>query len=211
MTQRPDFNPNLSSEEFLSYYWYKTELESICRNYSLPSYGTKAELTAYIQQFLQGKPANQIKRLRRTKPAEGLKADQISPETKLLDSGFKLDKEARQFFASYYGQEKFTFKKAMAIKLREVERLEDKEATVADLIAVLENPDLVSQETPEEKSYQWNRFVKDFRQAPLSQDYSEPMKVAALLWQKVKNSQDEKVYTSQLLADNQDELSRYLK
>lgn len=211
MVQRPDFSSDLSPEEFLSYYWYKTELEEICRDFGLPSYGTKAELTAYIQQFLEGKPASQIKRLRRTKPAGGLKADQISPETKLLDSGFKLNKEVRQFFADYYGQEKFTFKKVMAIKLREVERLEDKEATVADLIAVLENPDLVSQETPEEKSYQWNRFVKDFRQDPLSKYYREPLKVAALLWRGVKNSQDEKVYTSQLLADHQAELTQYLK
>lgn len=211
MVQRPEFTPDLSAEDFLSYYWYKTELEAICRDYQLPSYGTKAELAAYIEQFLEGKPASQIKRVRRAKSSSSLKADQISPETKLLDSGFKLDKAARQFFTDYYGLEKFTFKKVMAIKLREVERLGDKEATVADLIAVLENPQMVSQETPEEKSYQWNRFVKDFHQDPMSQDYQEPMKVAALLWQKVKNSQDEKVYTSQLLVDYRSELVKYLK
>lgn len=211
MVQRPEFSPDLSAEDFLSYYWYKTELEAICRDYQLPSYGTKAELTAYIEQFLQGKSANQIKRVRRAKSGSGLKADQISPKTKLLDSGFKLNKEARQFFANYYGLEKFTFKKVMAIKLREVERLEDKEATVADLMAVLENPQLVSQETPEEKSYQWNRFVKDFRQDPMSQAYKDPMKTAAFLWQQVKNSRRDKNYTNQLLTDYETELEVYLK
>lgn len=53
---RPDFNKNMRIKDFQSYYWYKTELQQICKKHSLPITRTKAELTAYIIKLLAGVP-----------------------------------------------------------------------------------------------------------------------------------------------------------
>ncbi|MGT2929056.1 SAP domain-containing protein [Streptococcus dentasini] len=212
MAERPDFSPELSREQFQSYYWYKAELETICRRYHLPSYGTKSELTDYLGRFLDGQSPEDIKAVRQPPTSKtSLRADQITLGTKLLGSGFRLNNQARQFFATYFGLEKFSFKKAMAVKMRDVQASHDREATVADLIAVLENPTSLSSGQPEEKTYQWNQFVRDFRRDPKSKKYQSPLTVAAILWRLVRDSQCEKVYTPQLLLENEFRLVPYLK
>ncbi|GAQ00262.1 hypothetical protein NBRC111452_55 [Companilactobacillus farciminis] len=67
MPNRPQFDSKMNSEVFISFYWYKTELQQICREYKLPSYGTKAELTDYIVKFLDGIPLSNIKSVRKTR------------------------------------------------------------------------------------------------------------------------------------------------
>lgn len=131
--------------------------------------------------------------------------------TKLLDSGFSFNDEARQFFQNYFGLDKFSFKKAMAIKMREVEASQDYSATIADLIAVLEVPQVPSPDNAEEKTYQWNRFVKNFNQDPLSKQFYPQMKVASILWRQVRDSRREKVYQSSLLEEYAEEIAPFLK
>ncbi|VDG30793.1 hypothetical protein (plasmid) [Lactobacillus plantarum] [Lactiplantibacillus mudanjiangensis] len=162
MATRPPFDLKMTRTTFQRFYWYKTELQQLCRQYQLPTTGTKAELTQYLGQLLDGQAATQIKPIRpvhRTAKAS-LTADQITVETKLLASGFKLNQAARTFFASYFGVEKFVFRKAMGVKMRAVERDHDTTATVADLIAALADPTVIEPTT--EQTYQWNNFVKDF-------------------------------------------------
>lgn len=53
--KRPDFNLEMSYDEFLSYYWYREELIQICREYHYPSYGSKAELNHRIELALTGR------------------------------------------------------------------------------------------------------------------------------------------------------------
>lgn len=86
--------------------------------------------------------------------------DKMTPETKILNSGFSLNNEARQFFKHYLGVEKFSFKKNMAIKLREIEINQDETATIQDLIETYFNSNKVI--NSEEQTYEWNHFVKDF-------------------------------------------------
>ncbi|KKW87747.1 hypothetical protein XA20_07740, partial [Lacticaseibacillus rhamnosus] len=78
--------------------------------------------------------------------------------TKLLNSGFSLNKEARKFFEDYYNVPKFSFRKSMGIKMREVEKSGDTKATVADLIHVIENDESDITSNKEEQTYQWNNF-----------------------------------------------------
>lgn len=204
MSKRPLFNDKMSEADFQSFYWYKKELEVICRSYNLPSSGTKAELSEYVREFLSGVPVENIKpvRVSHRSTSKKMMAKDIHLDTKLLDSGFSLNSEARKFFANYYGVEKFTFRKPMGIKMREVEKNQDNDATVADLIKSLSNERQRNYENDEEKTYQWNEFVKDFFADKESLNYHSPMKVAAILWKNVRDSQDDKVYTHSLLADN---------
>ncbi|MFC3932447.1 SAP domain-containing protein [Streptococcus dentapri] len=215
MAIRPPFNQQMTPEFFQSFYWYKIELQDICRRYQLPSYGTKAELTDYIIQFLEGIPvANiQAKRKNRRKNPTGksLSAEQITPATKLLDSGFSFNQEARTFFCRYFDVAHFSFKKSMAIKMREVEEMGDTEATVQDLIDVFAESKVSLSSNREEQTYQWNRFVKDFNNDPQSKLFAQPMKVAAILWKEVRQSNRDKIYQTSLIKDYAREIEGYRK
>ncbi|KRL04401.1 hypothetical protein FD46_GL001529 [Liquorilactobacillus oeni DSM 19972] len=203
----------MDSKIFSSFYWYKEELQNICSQYGLPTYGTKAELTKYIVAFLNGEVAAEIKPVRKVRRRKGshLTADSISLSTKLLNSGFSLNQEARKFFARYFGVEHFSFRKVMGIKMREVEKNADVSATVADLVKVLEDTKIIFfDDNDEEKTYQWNNFVRAFRNDPISKNYHEPMKVAAIIWKIVKNSDQPKIYERNLVIKNAKLIKKFL-
>lgn len=207
--EKDGFNRNSSVEEFKEKYWYKIDLQRICHNLGLPTYGTKYELTQYICQYLSGKNISEIKPNRKRRKDVNLCAKDITLETRILSSGFRLNKEARKFFCKYYNVEKFSFNKAMGIKMREIERTQNGNATVKDLIDAYENTNKFK--ANEESTYQWNNFVKDFNADPLSKEYISRMKVAAILWQKIKESSKDKKYSRKLLLDSQNDIKVYLK
>lgn len=208
--KRPMFSEKLSVSEFQKYYWYKTELQEICRKYHLPTYGTKYELTEYITRFLDGTPPNLIKPIRKNKRS-GILASNITPHTKIIASGVSLNNETRKFFSNYYGVENFSFNKAMGIKMREIEANNDTEATIQDLIDVYERDSVDLTQNKEEKTYQWNNFVRDFRNDEISLSYTCPLKVAAILWGKVRDSDMPKIYNRKLVELYQEDIFPFLK
>jgi len=210
---RPSFNNKMNSDTFNSYYWYKEELEQICRRYKLPNYGTKAELTDYITQYLEGIPVNNIKSVRkiRRNSTSNLKANQITLETKLLNEGFSLNNEARKFFCRHFEVEKFSFRKPMGVMMREVEKNADTEATVADLLASLNDDKKKYTDNAEEKTYQWNNFVRDFRNDSYNSIFHSQMKVASILWGILRNSNRDKIYSRQLVTENISQVKKYIK
>lgn len=207
---RPDFNKKMSIKDFQSYYWYKRELQQILKKYSLPTTGTKAELTGYIIELLAGVPVSNIKITRKIRRKGTLKADSITPNTSILASGFSLNNEARAFFKVYYGLSQFSFKKSMAIKMREIGKTQDKTATVQDLIDVYERPDENLSNNAEEQTYQWNNFVKTFMADNCTKVYHERMIVASILWAKVRDSNQPKQYSKKLLKQYQSDIRQYL-
>lgn len=200
---RPDFNRNMSVEEFSQHYWYKEELKRICADCKIPSYGTKAELETKIKNYLSGKKVvdhrQQMSNMRK-----GMSSNSITVDTKLIPEGFKFNQKAREFFANYYNVPKFKFTKDMASALREAERQGDLDMTVADLIKIYEKGkdgkkknNVVN--SPEEKTYQWNNFVSDFNRDIRTQGMKNKMKVAAFLWNYVKTNPGPKKYNKDLL------------
>ena len=99
----------------------------------------------------------------------------------------------------------------MAIKMRDVEKNGDTKATVADLIHVIEKEEKDITHSKEEQTYQWNNFVRDFMNDELSKKYKDPMKVAAILWKLVRNSNQEKKYSHELMIKNNKLIEMYLK
>ncbi|MGN7380833.1 MULTISPECIES: SAP domain-containing protein [unclassified Paenibacillus] len=194
---RPEFSTELTVEEFDRHYWYKEELENICRLHNIPATGTKAELLFRIKKWLGGevttdqRKANSSIRMEK-EPVE------ISLDTRLIPDGFKFNQKAREFFARYYKQPRFSFTKEMAAALREAERRGDLDMTVADLIDIYEGKKQAG--GPEESTYQWNQFVKDFNQDPNSKAIrKDRMKVAAHLWRQVRDQPGRKKYSPRLL------------
>src|SRR5699024_4048066 len=87
----------------------------------------------------------------------------ITLDMKLIPEGFKFNQQARKFFQQYYDVPKFSFTKQMATALREAEKTNDLTMTVRDLIEVYETTKYKKPiQTNEEKTYEWNEFVKDF-------------------------------------------------
>lgn len=224
MNNRPLFTKNLSVEEFKKHYWYKTELEKICRKYELPSQGTKAELQSYIIDFLSGKePSNKRATSSKIRKNKILTDGMITLDTKLIEDGFKFDNVARKFFAEYFNVEKFSFTKDMAVALRKAEEENDLEMTVRDLIKIYEerkNNNLkksqnkksstVNQsiQNAEEKTYQWNNFVRDFFNDESISNYPKNMKAAAYLWRIVRDNPGLKMYSTELFIKYKDELDK---
>jgi hypothetical protein len=116
MGKRPEFSPTLTVEEFEQHYWYKEELQRICRQYRLPASGTKAELERYVKRFLAGQRVAD-KRLQNTKQRTKKALKEMTLDTRLIPDGFKFNQQARAFFAEYFQVEKFSFTKEMAAAL----------------------------------------------------------------------------------------------
>lgn len=208
---------DLTKKEFNETYYYKTELVELCRQFRLPSSGTKAELNSYINDYLSGKPSSDIRPKRSVTRCSPLKKNQISLQTKLIGTGFSFNNEARKFFAKQFGVKKFVFKKEMAMIKREAEVNNDTEITVGDLIEQYKKLEqthtnehyLLSH--PEEQTYQWNQFVKDFCKSAEARDYRDKLKVAAILWNYVKKSPGPKIYTTDLVTKFSEEIDEFRK
>ncbi|WP_202080435.1 SAP domain-containing protein [Caldalkalibacillus salinus] len=203
MINRKEFSPGMSVEEFDQHYWYKEELKQICMKHSLSSHGTKAELQEKIRQYLSGEVVID-KRKKHSNVRKSAHNHEITLHTRLIPEGFKFNDQAREFFMEYYHVSKFSFTKDMAAALRDAEKRGDLEMTVADLIKVYEESKLRKKtkkaiDSAEEKTYQWNNFVREFNQDPRSKNMKNKMKVAALLWRYVKNNPGSKEYRHDLL------------
>lgn len=95
----------------------------------------------------------------------------------------------------------------MAIKLREIEIKQDETATIQDLIDAYFNSTKIV--NSEEKTYEWNHFVKDFFNDENSKKFSSKMKVASILWNNVKQSSNKK-YDSSLIEKYKDKIQNYM-
>lgn len=210
-------NAKMTLKHFEESYFYKTDLIKMCRHYGLPTYGTKAELNHYLRSYLSGMPIQAIKSLREQTSGASLTFEQITLDTKLINSGFSFNDAARKFFADYFGVEKFSFKKEMAIIKRQAETDGNTEMTVGDLLNQYVNLQqnqhaqklLVT--NSEESTYQWNNFLRDFCNSDESHDFNNKLKVASILWQQVKNSTRPKKYTDKLLIDYQTKIVEFKK
>ena len=54
MENRPDFVKIKSFEEFSQFYWYREELQKICKSLGIDSSGMKAELNHNIEEYFRG-------------------------------------------------------------------------------------------------------------------------------------------------------------
>ena len=58
---------------------------------------------------------------------------------------------------------------------------------------------------------QWNQFLKEFYADECSNNYSNKLKVAAILWKEIRNSKNKKIYSKQLLSEYGFKLEEYRK
>ena len=96
--QRPPFSKSLSADEFLSWYWLKSELVDACRTCGLSRAGQKPDLTLRIAAFLQGNPIPPIKarQINQQMPRSFSLSMTIQP-------GWRCSQDLRKFFMEHCG------------------------------------------------------------------------------------------------------------
>ena len=205
MKDRPDFTTMKTYQEFSHYYWYRTELADICKQLGLEYSGIKTELEEEIKQYFAGNVVQKKVPLK-TKKKQGI---ELTLDTPLLSCGFAFNTRFREFFAQQTGVSSFKFTADMAAAWRKVKAEKDVEFTLRDMLAIYQGQSTYAKY--DNTSCQWNQFVKDFCADKNNAAFQQKLKVAAILWQKVKHSTASKVYHQQLVKNNWDDIFMYLK
>ena len=205
MKDRPDFTTMKTYQEFSHYYWYRTELADICKQLGLEYSGIKKELEEEIKQYFAGNVVQKKVPLK-TKKKQGI---ELTLDTPLLSCGFAFNTRFREFFAQQTGVSSFKFTADMAAAWRKVKAEKDVEFTLQDMLAIYQGQSTYAKY--DNTSCQWNQFVKDFCADKNNAAFQQKLKVAAILWQKVKHSTASKVYHQQLVKNYWDDIFMYLK
>ena len=201
---RPSFKDIESFEEFNKYYWYREELSQICKSLGLEYRCTKKELNYIIEQYFKGTRIEKSTRKVNKKYAEV-----ISLNTPLLECGFSFNQKFRDYFSAVTGVIPFKFNADMATAWRKVKRDNDINFTIQDMIKTYYGESDYAKY--DNSACQWNQFLKDFCADESSNNYSNKLKVAAILWKEVRDSKSEKNYSKQLLNEYRYKVEEYRK
>lgn len=202
METRPDFDKITSFDQFNKYYWYREEISQICKSLGLEYRGTKQELNHIIEEYFKG---NLIKKSPRKKVKK--QVENISLDSPLLECGFSFNAKFREYFAAVTGISPFKFTADMATAWRKVKSEQDGNFTIRDLLKVYYGQSDYAKY--DHAVCQWNQFLKDFCADENSGHYSNKLKVAAILWKEVRDSDKEKIYSDNLLRDYEDKIKDY--
>ncbi len=201
---RPSFKDIPSFEEFNKYYWYREELSQICKSLGLEYRCTKKELNYIIEQYFKG---NKVEKS--SSKAKKSQLESITLETPLLNCGFSFNQKFRDYFSAVTGVSPFKFNADMATAWRKVKKDNDKKFTIQDMIKIYYGKSDYAKY--DNSACQWNQFLKDFCADESSNNYSNKLKVAAILWKEVRNSKNEKIYSKQLLNEYKYKVEEYCK
>ena len=201
---RPSFKDLKSFEEFNKYYWYREELSQICKSLGLEYRCTKKELNYIIEQYFMGNKVE--KYLSKGKKNQ---TEVITLETPLLNCGFSFNQIFRDYFSAVTGVSPFKFNADMATAWRKVKRDNDINFTIQDMIKIYYGESDYAKY--DNSACQWNQFLKDFCADESSNNYSNKLKVAAILWKEVRDSKKEKNYSKQLLNEYKYKVEEYCK
>lgn len=198
--ERPDFDSIRTFEEFSKYYWYRDELIKICKGHGLSAPSGKIELYKVIESYFKGEKILPEKKKVRKKATR-----EISLDAGILECGFTFGNKARDFFRQQTGEPDFKFNVDMVATVKAVKESGDESFTVGDLLDVYYGRK--SYATYDKSALQWNKFVHDFCADEETSIYPERLKAAAALWEIVRESDMEKVYSRELFLKYKDQIS----
>lgn len=198
---RPDFSEIKTYEEFSKYYWYREELQKICKQLGIDASGMKADLNHNIEEYFKGniikpKPRQKSENAQETMSA---KTANLTVQTKLLNCHFCFSQRFRDFFSEQTGIKNFKFNVDMVATVRKVKETKDASFTLGDLLDIYYGKKTYAKY--DKVSLQWNKFVQDFCADPETSQFPNKLKTAASLWKIIRESIREKVYKNELLKE----------
>lgn len=189
---RPNFKDIKSYDEFTKYYWYREELQSICKSLRLEYIGDKTELNKIIKSYFDG-----VIITHKAKKVIKCKTEDLTLETSLIDCGFTFGQKFRDYFIEVTGDKNFKFTADMVATAKAVKNNNDRAFTLNDLLDIkLGKNEYVKYDT---SSCQWNKFLKDFCADENNNVYSDKLKVASKFWKILRNSDLPKVYSREFI------------
>ena len=221
--ERPEFDMIKTYEEFSKYYWYRDELIRICKAHGLKAPSGKIELNRVIEAYFSWemirpeKKAGKAGARNSSDQGAGAAAEvtigsekkkripkkklvtELTPETGLIECGFTFGPKFREFFIKQTGVEKFKFNVDMVATAKAVKENGDESFTLGDLLDIYYGKKTYA--TYDKSALQWNRFVHDFCADEATKRYKDRLKAAAALWKIVRESDREKKYSPELLAE----------
>jgi hypothetical protein len=190
--ERPKFSDITSYAEFTKYYWYCNELKRICKSLDIDHLCCKKELYHNIEQYFNGNIISKKNRLNSSK-SNG----ELTLTSGVLNCGFSFNKKFRDFFSTQTGIKNFKFNADMATSVRKAKQNRDKTFSLQDLLDIFYGK---KQYAKYDKSIlQWNMFVKDFCSDKNNKNITNKLKAASILWETVRKSAGEKIYTPDLM------------
>ena len=200
---RTEFGKIKSFEEF-NKYWYREELSQICKSLRLEYKGTKQDLSHIIEEYFKGNLIKKSSIKNKKKQVEVITLD-----IPLLECGFSFNTYFREYFSRLTNISPFKFTADMATAWRKIKKENDLSFTIKDMLKVYYGE---SEYAKYDNSVcQWNQFLKDFCSDENSQNYSNKLKVASILWKEVRNSKNEKIYSKDLLNEYGGKIKEYYK
>ena len=202
MENRPNFAEIKTYEEFSQYYWYREELQKICKSLGIDSSGMKAELNHNIEEYFQGNkilPKNRPHIANKSTRSKSKTSMELTLQTGLIECGFSFGPRFRDFFVAQTGQKNFKFNVDMVATAKKVKEDGDTTFTLGDLLNIYYGKKTYAKY--DKVSLQWNKFVKDFCADETTAVFSNKLKTASILWKEVRNSTREKVYKHELLTE----------
>ncbi|MFC6176926.1 SAP domain-containing protein [Companilactobacillus huachuanensis] len=184
-------NHQITQSDFEKEYFYKTDLQKICRSLKLNTSGTKYDLNQRIIKYLNHETQTSIINTKN----KVINSD-LTLDSKIID-GVRLNQKLRDFMSKYYRTDSFKFSKEMAVIIRNARTDNNPDITIQSLIDINDGKIKVNTQK-DDVSYQWNQFVKDFCADPDTNKFSNKLSTAASLWNIVKSKADKK-YSNSLL------------
>ena len=202
----PPFSAIKSYEVFSRYYWYREELQSICKSLNIDSSGMKAELNHNIEQYFKGnfiapKPVK-LKTKTKSKKFTG----PLTLQTGLIECGFCFNQRFRDFFSQHTGINNFKFNVDMVATVKKVKESNDYNFSLGDLLDIYYGKKTYAKYN--KVSLQWNKFVQDFCSDPAAAEFKNKLRIASILWKEVRTSTREKIYSTELLNEFNDIITK---
>ena len=104
MEKRPTLDKSISVQDFREFYWLKEELIAFCKQENLKRAGSKIEIAARIEYYLQtGNAPKQTKTHKKRTANFDWNTELLTPQTVITDN-YKNTQNVRQFFEGQIGK-----------------------------------------------------------------------------------------------------------
>lgn len=153
MKERPELDKSMDSKTFRAYYWLKEELVQFCKRYSLPTSGSKAEISDRIACYLDTGMIVPVAAKRKS----GIKIPRITEETE-IESGLVCSEVHRAFFKEHIGPA-FTFNVPFQKWLKANAGKTYKDAVDA-YFQIIADKKRVKSEI--DRQFEYNTYIRDF-------------------------------------------------
>lgn len=192
---RPRLDKDISLDDYLNYYWLKSELVSFCRKVGINTDGWKLEIHERIVEYLTTKKIDK-KSENVSKPKS--KDDSDLTLYTVVGPGFKRNPQTTAFFKSI--DSRFHY----SVRLNQYIRDNVGKVTYGDIInqwkKEYEEKKKGIKTTPDLPQCEYNQFIKDF----LADNKDRGFKEAVTAWNVKKSMRGDNIY-------HREELSLYSK